>query len=248
MDLKARNELNEILYRKKMGECKIPDYPEQNSICKAVASGDKNALSTEFGNTVCPFLSGERVLSKDELQNAVLQFALAVSEISHACITAGLGLTEACSLSDLYILKTDNCSSVEEIGVLYMDLCYDFAERMQEIRKETVISLHVRKCIDYIYENLGADLSVKALSAVVDLNSTYFSKLFRQEVGVSIKQFVKEARVDTARNLLSCSELPYSEIAASLGFSTQSVFIAIFKQIMGLTPKAYREKQYNRNK
>lgn len=248
MGMRARNELNEILYRKKMEERKIPDYPVRNAMCTAIACGDMKFLNTELESGVCPFFSSERVLSKDGLRNTVLQFALAASEISHACINAGLGLTEAYTLSELYILKADECSVVEDVCRLYVDLCSDFAERMQEIRKEAVISLHVRKCIDYIYENLGADLSVKALSKIVGLNCTYFSKLFCQEVGVPIKQFVKEARVDTAKNLLSCSDLPCSEMAASLGFSTQSVFIAVFKEIVGVTPKIYREKYYMKKK
>ena len=123
-------------------------------------------------------------------------------------------------------------------------MCLDFTERMHEIRKETVISLHIRKCIDYIYENLGADLSVKALAKVTELNAAYLSRLFLQEVGVSLKQFVKEARVDTAQNLLRYSDLKYLEIATSLGFSTQSVFIAVFKEIVGVTPKEYKEKNH----
>lgn len=127
-------------------------------------------------------------------------------------------------------------------------MCMDFTERMYEIRKETIISLHIRKCIDYIYENLGADLSVKAVSTVIGLNSTYLSRLFRQEIGISLKQFVKEARVDTAKNLLTYSDISYSVISTSLGFSTQSVFIAVFKGITGVTPKVYREMNYMKQK
>ena len=127
-------------------------------------------------------------------------------------------------------------------------MCLDFTERMQEIRKDAVISLHIRKCIDHIYENLGADLSVKALAKVTELKPAYLSRLFRQETGVPLKRFVKEARVDTAQNLLRYSELPYSVISTSLGFSTQSVFIAVFKEITGMTPKVYREKYYRNNR
>lgn len=119
---------------------------------------------------------------------------------------------------------------------------------MQEIRKEAVISLHIRKCIDYIYENLGADLSVKTLAKAAELNPAYLSRLFRQEVGIPLKRFVKEARVDTAQNLLRYSDLSYLVISTSLGFSTQSVFIAVFKEITGMTPKVYRETYYTKNK
>ena len=115
---------------------------------------------------------------------------------------------------------------------------------MHEIRKEAVISLHVRKCIDYIYENLGSDLSVNSLAEKAGLHPAYLSKLFLQETGIRLKRFVKEARVDTAQNLLRYTDLPYSVISTSLGFSTQSAFIAVFREITGTTPKTYRETNY----
>lgn len=99
-----------------------------------------------------------------------------------------------------------------------------------------------------ISETLGADLSVKTLARAAELNPAYLSRLFRQEVGTPLKRFVKEARVDTAQNLLRYSDLSYLAISTSLGFSTQSVFIAAFKEITGMTPKVYREKYYVKNK
>lgn len=52
-------------------------------------------------------------------------------------------------------------------------MCLDFAKRIQEIKKENVASAHIRKCIDHIYEDLGADLSVKELADLTNLNVSY---------------------------------------------------------------------------
>lgn len=117
----------------------------------------------------------------------------------------------------------------------------DFAERMREIRKQSVISLHVRKCIDYIYEHLQQDLTVNALAAYCGLNPSYLSRLFFRETGIHVKQFVLNAKIDTAQNLLKYTDLSYLDIAISLGFSSQSLFIATFRKISGTTPKKYRE-------
>lgn len=242
--MKVRNELNALLYSRKMGDFKIPENLTQYARFHSIVSGDLKAVRSELKNGELALLSDDRVLSKNYLKNVIYHFVLSASAIAGACMDMGLGQTEAYTLSDLYVLKADNCITIDGVYSLYENMCLDFAERMQEIRKESVISLHIRKCIDYIYENLGADLSVKSLAEVIGLNSTYFSRLFRQEVGISIKGFVKEARIDTAQNLLRYSELPYSVISSSLGFSTQSVFIAVFKEITGVTPKVYREKNY----
>ena len=240
--MKVRNELTALLYRKKMDDIKLPEHLPKYSKFTSIVLGDIESVRVQLKHGELSLISDDRILSRNVQKNAIYHFILSASAISGACMENGMGQTEAYTFSDLYILKADECKTIDAVVRLYEDMCLDFAERMQEIRKETVISLHIRKCIDYIYENLGSDLSVKALSKVIGLNSTYLSRLFQQEVGISIKRFVKEARIDTAQNLLRYSELSYSVISTTLGFSTQSVFIAVFKEITGVTPKVYREK------
>ena len=219
---------------------RLPNYSKFTSI----AEGNTEKVFSELKNGELALTSDKRILSKNALKNVAYHFVLSVSAISDACMDNGMGQTEACTLSDIYILKADDCQTADGIYRLYEEMCLDFAKRMQEIRKETVISLHIRKCIDYIYENPSANLSVKALAETMNLNATYLSRLFRKEVGISLKQFVKEARVDIAKNLLRYSNLSYLVISVSLGFSSQSSFIAVFKEITGVTPKVYREKNF----
>ena len=237
----VRNELNEALYRQKMDDFRITEpFPKPPQLA-AISEGRSETIRAMLGQGELSLDSDNRILSKNGLRNSLFHFVMCASEIAGACINAGMGRSEACTLSDLYILKADNCGDVEAIRRLYEEMCMDFSERMGEIRKESVVSLHVRKCIDHIYENLGADLSVNALAEKAGLHPAYLSRLFRKETGVPLKQFVKEARVDTARNLLRYSQLPYPIIATSLGFSSQSAFIAVFRQITGTTPKVFRE-------
>lgn len=245
--MKIRNELNAELFRRKMDNFRCSEYTKKQVKFNSVCNGDIEAVKVQIRQGELTLRTDDRIMSKNKLKNTVYHFILCVSEIANACMDMGMGQTEACTLSDLYILKADNCRTTDSIYRLYEDMCLDFTERMQEIRKEAVISLHIRKCVDYIYENLGNDLSVKALAKAAGLNPAYLSRLFRQEVGISLKRFVKEARVDTAQNLLRYSDLSYSVIYTSLGFSTQSVFIAVFKEITGMTPKVYRENHYSNN-
>lgn len=246
--MKIRNELNTALFQQKMYDFKHSELSARQAEFTSVCNGDMEAVKTQFLQSELAFAFDDRIMSKNDLRNVVYHFVLRASELASACINMGMGQTEANTICDLYILKADDSRTIDGINRLFEDMCLDFTERMQEIRKESVISLHIRRCIDYIYENLGADLSVKALAKAAELNPAYFSRLFRQEVGIPLKRFVKEARVDTARNLLRYSDLPYLVISTSLGFSTQSVFIAAFNDITGMTPKVYREKYYVKNK
>lgn len=244
--MKIRNELNDFLYKQKMNEAEIPNMGFSADLATAICQGDSLAVKKLLNKEGLDIMTDERLLSGSKLRNSVYHFILAASYISQACMEEGLGRTEGIAMEDIYIRRADKCKKIDDVHLLYMDMCLDFVERMNEIRKETVISLHIRKCIDYIYENLGADLSINALSEVVKLNPTYLSRLFRKEVGIRLCQFVKEARIDTAQNLLKYSDLKYSVIANSLGFSSQSAFIVSCKGITGMTPKEYREKYHNK--
>lgn len=242
--MKARQELNACLYTLNMDGCHMPTYRDEPAQYADVQNGNTEAVRLKLANGDMSLHSDMRILSDNAFKNTIYHFVLAASAIARACMEFGMGHDESYTLSDIYIRKADQCKSSDLICKLYEEMCIDFTERMCEIRKETVISLHIRKCIDYIYENLGGDLSVKALAEVVDLNTTYLSRLFTKETGISLKQFVKEAKIDTAQNLLKYSELSYLQIAVALGFSSQSAFISVFKQITGVTPKTYREQYY----
>lgn len=239
--MKLRNELNARLYSRKMDEARVPDM-YGSGIYAHICSGDTVTVARQLENGELMLLSDMRVLSSDSIRNAMYHFVTAAAAVAHVCMDNGMGQTEALTLSELYVQKADECRTEERIKALYSDMCLDYAERMQEIRKSTVISLHIRRCIDYIYENLGADLSVRALAGYADLDPAYLSRLFRQETGISPKSFVKMARTDTAKDLLRYSDLPCSVISSSLGFSTQSRFISVFKAHTGMTPKVYRER------
>ena len=187
---------------------------------------------------------GEKKFSRSSSKDAAIHFALTAMTLAEVCIDSGLGNTESYTIAELYIHKADFYKTADDLCTLFNDMCLDFTERMAEIKKESSISYHIRKCIDYIYENLGADLSITALAVVIGLNPTYLSRLFLKEVGIPLKRFIKEARIDTAKNLLSYSDLSYLSISNSLGFSSQSAFIVIFKDITGVTPKEYRTHKF----
>ena len=242
--MKARRELNECLYSQKANgrDSEVMSLPtnDYSDICR----GDVPEVQEKLSGQLLSLQNNKRVLSDDLLTNMKYLFVLESEEIAKSVISSGMGHDEAYALADIYSRKADICRDENGLSELYSDMCIDFAIRMAEIKKESAHSLHIRKCIAYIYQNQNADLSVKGLAAYLGLNPSYLSKLFSKEVGTTLKRFVTEARISTACDLLKSTDLPYIEIAYSLGFSTQSMFIRIFKAKMGVTPKMYRENAF----
>ena len=153
------------------------------------------------------------------------------------------------SLCEISCCNADNTHFLICFSALYAGIMIEIFMALIIIclKKDDIISIHIRKCIDHIYEDLNADLSTKGLADFTKLNVSYLSKLFKQETGQTIKSYVTAAKMDTAQNLLKYSNLSYFEISASLGYSSQSAFTYAFRKFTGITPKKYREKNYEAN-
>ena len=130
---------------------------------------------------------------------------------------------------------------------LLEEMQVDFAGRMRELQKEDAYSIHIRKSVDYIHEHLQEQLNVKEIAQKVGLSADYFAKLFYKEMGVSVKDYVAEAKISTAANMLIYSEHSYLDIALTLGYSSQSAFISVFKKYRNMTPKEYRNLYYKKS-
>ncbi len=111
--MKVRNELNALLYTKKMENHKVPEHLPKYSKFTSIVGGDIETVRSELKNGKLALISDERVLSKNSLKNAIYHFVLSASAISGACNESCMGRTEAYTLSDLYVLKADKaCAKI----------------------------------------------------------------------------------------------------------------------------------------
>lgn len=93
---------------------------------------------------------------------------------------------------------------------------------------------------DYIDANLGEDIALADLAGLLALPLDTFARQFRATTGLPPYAYVIKRRVEQAESLLRGTDMPISEIALALGFSSQSHFTTTFRRGMGLTPQVYR--------
>ncbi len=238
--MKMRRELNMLLYSQKAGGGEQHSFFEKNDYL-AVRQGNCRRVKNQLESGRLSLSNSGRILSDDELRKGIYVFITEAEEIARTAVSSGMSCDEAYALADIYIKKADKCAEYDRLEKIFGDMCLDFTERISEITADISASPYIRKCKMHIYQNLNGDLSVSGLAKLTGINPSYLSKLFSREVGVPIKKFVTEAKIDTAQNLLKYTDLTYIEIAYSLGFSSQSSFIRTFKSAVGVTPKKYRE-------
>jgi AraC family transcriptional regulator len=98
----------------------------------------------------------------------------------------------------------------------------------------------LRRVTEYITTHLGEDLTLARLGAVACMSPYHFARLFQRSTGLPPHRFVVRARVDHAAVLLAAPVVRIAEISRALGFCSPSHFSAVFRRIMGVTPRTYR--------
>ena len=96
--------------------------------------------------------------------------------------------------------------------------------------------------VNYIQKNFERDISLKDIAQYVFLSSSYFTRAFKEEIGISPINYLLKVRVERAKELLKDTGMKISDIALSVGFSNQQRFNDIFKKYAGATPLQYRKK------
>lgn len=217
-------------------------YERETAFFKSIKHGNINEARLLFKP-----LGSEKMgrLSENNLRNLKYHLIITVAFITRYCIEGGMEMETAYNLSDIYITSIDKCREEDEIYLLHRELVDDYAQRMQIIHKSKLYPKPIVVCLGYIYDNLHSRITLKHLSEITNLSSSYLSKLFHREVGMTISEYISKKRIESAENMLKYSDYSCIEISNFLCFSSESYFIQIFKKQTGITPKEYRRKYYS---
>ena len=90
-----------------------------------------------------------------------------------------------------------------------------------------------------------ADFSLAFFAKKYHLTTSYFSRLFHSQVGISFKQYLTALRLSYAKQLLEQNDPSIIDVGYECGFNTPSQFYRAFKSSFGISPSVYRQKKRN---
>lgn len=100
---------------------------------------------------------------------------------------------------------------------------------------------YVDIALNYIDENYSKpDFSVKNVAEFVKIDRTYLYRLFKDETGLSVIDYINKHRISQAESLLSDQSMAIKDVAYSVGFSDQMYFSKVFKKHTGKTPTEFK--------
>lgn len=93
----------------------------------------------------------------------------------------------------------------------------------------------------WLRANAYEDVTVAGVAERFHYTPSYLTSLYRRVFGIGVAEQIAEYRIDRARELLSSTTSPVTDIAAEVGYDDPKYFMRVFKRRTGLTPTQYRE-------
>lgn len=143
-------------------------------------------------------------------------------------------------------LKQDNLGgrlyieSLANVLAVHLLRQYSTTEPRLVIHKGGLPERQVLQVLDYIHDHLDQDIKLADLAELIGMSQFHFSYQFKQAIGTSPYQYLLQQRVERAKHLLEQTKRSIMDIALECGFSSHSHLSKQFRQLVGITPKAYR--------
>ena len=109
-------------------------------------------------------------------------------------------------------------------------------------QQEQIAAERMKQMLRFVEEHYAEELTVEKIAGCVALSESACLRSFRQLLGTTPIQYVKQFRVEKAAELLRSTRLKTGEIGAECGFADGSYFIKTFREVKHCTPLEYRQR------
>lgn len=134
------------------------------------------------------------------------------------------------------------CDSVKELSACLKEILSEFEDLGSQytMRQKERLSYKIKKIIEENYNQHFLGLCY--ISEQVGVSTSYVSKVFREEYGIGVVEYMNELRIEAAKKLMEKEGITIKEVAEQVGFTSDIHFIRIFKKYENITPGVYKRQ------
>ena len=160
--------------------------------------------------------------------------------LSRAAIEGGADTEEIFGLNHNYLLDIDKFTNIDQLSYWLSKVLARFTDcvfNLANVRHKDAIF----KAVSYIKKHYMEKLTLEEVAGYVYLNPSYFSKIFKEELGCTYISYLNNIRVSISKKLLLDSSVKLTDISGLVGYEEQSYYTKVFKKLAGMTPGLFRK-------
>lgn len=176
----------------------------------------------------------------DEVQECKHRLIVVNTLMRRAVYQGGVHPLHIDFLSNTHAVKINQIANPKEADDMYLTIVMNYCKLVQE-HSLASYSKPVQKIIATIDASITADLRLNTFAKELFLNPSYLSGLFKNEVGITLTEYVNKKRLKYSTTLLEATNLPIQEVAQKCGIPDIHYYTRLFKREYNITPREYRK-------
>lgn len=211
-------------------------YAAENQLMQAVAAGQLHRAEAFVSG---PPFSWMENRAANPLRNAKNYTIILNTLLRKAAEAGAVHPLHIDSLSTRFARKIELAVSTKALSELHREMVHKYCILVKN-HSIKGYSLLVQKTLTRIESDLTADLSLKSMAALLNVNSSYLSMLFKKETGSTLTDYVNHKRIEHAIFLLNSTSMQVQAVARLCGIPDVNYFTKLFRKLVGKTPTEYR--------
>ncbi|MCX7709353.1 MAG: response regulator [Clostridia bacterium] len=137
--------------------------------------------------------------------------------------------------------RINSCESIRQLKGIWEELLREKLEGIKKAVQFQKCSFLIKNIISFIEDNFYQEITLNFLSKQFNVSPNYISRLFKEETGETLFNYINAVRVEKAKSFLKDIDLKVYEVSERAGFKSPVHFNIVFNKYTGLTPKQYRD-------
>lgn len=191
----------------------------------------------------CVLQSMMQVLLEGQLnpEEAKMELIRLLHKINDYGIRCGIPKQQIKEYTNKAMAQILSCSFIADARKYFMEFFYSFTHSLNEANTGTEYLFKI-PVSEYIETHYMENIRLGTLSSLIGFSEGHFTRVFREEFGMTFVQYLTACRIDHSKELLAQTAIPIEQIAYRVGINSYSYFCTCFKRLCNISPGEYRKK------
>ncbi|CUR63124.1 ada regulatory protein, putative [Leuconostoc inhae] len=221
-------------------------FNAETDIIKAIIYSHNEQLTSALEKLSYIKIIGERFANTNFIRGEKDTLISYIAVLNRAIIQWGYPIESAFHLHNDLVQEVELSSQFSDFFQVIREVTWHYFNVIKNYRVTNFLPLHER-IRQYVKEHITESMTLDDIATRLNASKKLLNPAFKNEYGITITQFIRQVKIDAAKELLIASDLTLLDISNLLSFSTTTYFVKTFKEITGLTPKYFRQHFFDQH-